>query len=527
MRDVIHRCASMLLAVLSLAACGRDTSVASSPTPSAPVALPLAILTGPGEPGAFQPARCRFVLPEDVREGDDVECGYLSVAERRGESEGAFEGRVIMLAVAVFHPPGGASRPDLVIFLSGGPGASALELVRYGLEAFEPVFATGRDLVLFDQRGVGLSRPALDCPAFDERVKDLLDRKLDDRLITQREAADLALESLRECRAALSRVADLSAYNSAASAADVEDLRRALGYERVNLWGASYGTRLALEVMRRYPDGLRGVVLDGVYPPDVDRYQEGPANFERALDRLFEACAANQVCEDSYPDLREVFFDTVGRMNANPVLWEVEDPYTGESYEAWMSGDTILALTFQLLYDSRLRYLLPQQIYDASQGDYTAFERARHALLRLATVLSRGMNFSVLCHEELAFSSRAAFEAELAHHPRIAQMYTDSILGGQAYRVCEEWGAGRADPSANQPVFSEIPTLLMTGEFDPITPPDWGRRAAATLSKAYFFEYPGVGHGASGVEGCPRRMLTAFLQDPDAAPDGACLAEMR
>ncbi len=137
------------------------------------------------------------------------------------------------------------------------------------------------------------------------------------------------------------------------------------------------------------------------------------------------------------------------------------------------------------------------------------------------------MMFSVQCHDELAFSSRAAFEAELTRHPQIAGMYAHSLLGGLAYRVCEEWGAGQADPSANQPVYSDVPTLLMTGEFDPVTPPDWGRQAAATLTNAYFFEYPGLGHGASGAEGCPRQMFLAFLEAPSAEPDGACIAAMR
>ncbi len=526
MRHVIFRCA-LILAVLSLAACGKGASVASSPTAPTQPSLPPAILAGPGEPGTFQPARCRFILPEGVREGEGVECGYLSVVEQRGEREGASEGRIIMLAVAIFHPPGGAIHPDPVVYLSGGPGASALELIRYGIEGLKPVLATGRDVVLFDQRGVGLSRPALDCPEFDEWAKELLDRRVQDRPISDEEASELALESLRECRAALSEVADLSAYHSASSAADVEDLRLALGYEQVNLWGGSYGTRLALEVMRRYPHGLRSVVLDAVYPPDVDLYMESPANYERALDRLFEACAANEVCEAAYPNMRAELLDTVARLNATPIRREVEDRYTGESHEAWMNGDTILALTFQLLYDSRLRYLLPQQIHAASQGDYAAFEQARHALLRLASVSSRGMLFSVQCHDELAFSSRAAFEAELTRHPQIAGMYAHSLLGGLAYRVCEEWGAGQADPSANQPVYSDVPTLLMTGEFDPVTPPDWGRQAAATLTNAYFFEYPGLGHGASGAEGCPRQMFLAFLEAPSAEPDGACIAAMR
>jgi pimeloyl-ACP methyl ester carboxylesterase len=524
------RTTAIVLLILSLAACSGGMSAgalsASTTMPTPTRKSPPAYLPSPATAGEFQFAACRFVLPDDIVEGEDVECGYLTVEERR-DVKPPQQARLIRLAVAIFHPPGGATRPDAVIYLSGGPGASALELIRYQFDLMSlPVFTTGRDLVMFDQRGVGLSQPALDCPAFDELSLELLDRRVDGRQVDDQEIVNLFLKTLAACQEELSQVVDLSAYNSSASAADVNDLRRALGYQQVNLWGGSYGTRLALEVMRRYPQGLRSVVLDAVYPPDVDLYLEAPANFNRALERLFEACADNSVCGQTYPDLREVFFETVARLDANPVLGEIENPFTGEDYEAWMNGNTLLALTFQLLYDSKIRYLIPQYIYAASQGDYTAFNRARGTLMGLMGVSSRGMMFSVQCHEELAFSSPEEFRRTMARYPELGAMYESALLGGLAYRACDTWGAGQADASANQPVFSDIPTLLMSGEFDPITPPEWGRHAAETLENGYFYEYPGIGHGASAVEGCPSQMMVAFLEDPNTAPDDGCIAEM-
>jgi pimeloyl-ACP methyl ester carboxylesterase len=337
----------------------------------------------------------------------------------------------------------------------------------------------------------------------------------------------LVIDALHACRDELADVADLSAYNSAASAADVEDLRLALGYPEINLWGGSYGTRLALEVMRRYPAGLRSVVLDAVYPPDVDLYVQAPANLARALDRLFEACAANTVCSSAHPDLRAEFFDTVARLNTTPVLLETENPFTNEVRRTWLNGNSVLALTFQLLYDSRLRYLLPEQFEAAAQGDYRAFELAITALTHMASISSRGMMLSVQCHEEIVFSSVEAFEAEAARHPALAGMYTGSLLGGLAYRACEVWDAGRAEASANEAVSAGVPTLLMAGEFDPITPPDWARHAAETLTHAYLYEYPGIGHGASGFPGCPQQMLIAFLEDRLSPPADACIEDMR
>jgi pimeloyl-ACP methyl ester carboxylesterase len=337
-------------------------------------------------------------------EGEDVECGYLPVYESRGDVGG--EGRLIRLAVAVFHPPGGASQPDPVIYLSGGPGASILKMIRTQYKLLsEPVFAAGRSLVVFDQRGIGLSRPALDCPEFNNLSLELLDQQIDGQALTDDEISELVLESLMDCRDDLDQIADLSAYDSTSSAADVHDLRLALGYDKVNLWGGSYGTRLALEVMRLFPEDLRSVVLDAVYPPDVDLYLQAPANFQRSLTRLFESCAANPVCNDAHPDLKTVFYDTVDQLNAEPAMREVFHPFSGESYEAQISGDTLLALTFQLLYDSKVRYFIPRIIYDVSQGDFNYLELAYSSLLGMSSISSRGMMLSVQCREEVPFSS--------------------------------------------------------------------------------------------------------------------------
>lgn len=527
MRNALLGCVGLLCAI-GLTGCTVGASRQASATPTAPSTAPPAFFDIPVDPGTFRSALCPFVLPEDLHQGVEVECGYLSVREKRGTEGDASQGRVILLAVAIFHPPGGATHPDPVIFLAGGPGASALEPMRYQFDVMsEPVFATGRDLVVFDQRGVGLSRPALDCPTYDDLALELIDREVGGRSVSDDEVAELVMGALRTCRDELAAVADLSAYNSAASAADVEDLRLALGYESVNLWGGSYGTRLALEVMRRYPTSLRSVVLDAVYPPDVDLYAQAPANFERALERLFEACAANAVCGAAHPGLRATFFETVAQLNAEPVLLESEDPLSGDSRRTWINGNTLMALTFQLLYDSRLRYLLPEQFAAASQGDYRVFEQAIAALVRMASISSRGMMLSVQCHEEIAFSSFEAFQAEVARHPDVAGIYPNSLLGGLVYRVCQEWGAGRGGASDNQAVSSDVPTLLMAGEFDPITPPAWAQGAAAALANAYVYEYPGVGHGASALPGCPQEMFMAFLEDPYAPPEDDCIADMR
>jgi pimeloyl-ACP methyl ester carboxylesterase len=516
----------LLWALLGLTACGTEATVLETASETARPTSPPAIPTGTDTPGVFRPSACPFVLPEGVVEGEDVECGYLPLHENRDDESA--DGRIIRLAVAVFHPPGGATQSDPVIYLSGGPGASILKTIRIQYELLsEPVFATGRSLIIFDQRGIGLSRPALDCPEFNDLSLELLDRQIDGDPISDQEVSDLVLESLKECREALVQTADLTAYNSVSNAADVHDLRQALGYQRVNLWGGSYGTRLALEIMRRYPEDLRSVVLDAVYPPDVDLYVEAPANYQRSLSKLFESCAANPVCNDAQPDLKTVFFNTIASLNAEPVQREITNPFTGESHEALINGDTLLALTFQLLYDSKVRYFIPQIIYDVNQGDFNYLEKAYSSLIGMSSISSRGMMLSVQCREEMPFSSWDGFQAEIERYPHLAGMYQGTILGDLIYRACEEWSVGQAGLSANQPVESTVPTLILSGEFDPITPPAWGFHAAETLENAFAYEFPGIGHGASVADKCPLNMMIAFLLNPDRAPDESCILEMQ
>ena len=304
----------------------------------------------------------------------------------------------------------------------------------------------------------------------------------------------------------------------------MRDLRLALGYEQINLWGGSYGTRLALTIMRDHPEGLRSVVLDSVYPPDVDLYLEAPANFERSLNLLFDRCAANPVCDENYPDLGTTFFDTVERLNAHPISSPITNTLTGQAYTTTVRGDTLTGFVFQILYETEFKYLLPQIIHDASQDNFVAMNRVRGALLSQLTVSSRGMMLSVQCNEEIPFSSLDEYERMLARYPQFTGLYERSILGALAYRICETWGSGQAPAIENQPVSSDIPTLVLAGEFDPITPPAWSQHAAETLTNSFFYTYPGVGHGAS-AEDCGRDMMLAFLANPSVAPNDSCITQ--
>ncbi len=495
----------------------------AAPTEPPPPTEPPMPEPSPTPAARFEGTACPFVLPPGMEEGEDVECGYLLVPEDRADPAS----RTIRLAVGIFHNPDGDPAPDPIIYLEGGPGGSALEMIDLTFDdPYAQVFAAGRDLILFDQRGVGLSEPALDCPEVTALWIELLDEEIDNKRLTDEEIAGLELDALLACRQDLSEFADPSDYHSAANAADVNDLRLALGYDKVNLWSVSYGTHLALDVMRDFPEGLRSVVLDSPVPPDANSYVEGAPNADRALRELFDGCAADAACADAYPDLEAVLWETVDALNESPASIEVVNPLTGETYDALLDGDSLTGLMIHFLYQTSMLPRLPQIIYAANGGDYFWVARLVGLLLATQELISDGMHYSVKCHDEAPFASLEEHLAVLEEYPRLAPVFLYSNIGEQGFRVCEGWDAGRAPPIEDEPVFSELPTLVMSGEYDPVSPPATGERVASTLPNSFAYTYPGVGHGASTVAGCPQDMMIDFFLDPTVRPDDDCLDEM-
>ena len=516
----------VMLAAILLSACAQATTTIAPTETTQATAVEGSVEVTPAaavnQLPYFESADCPFILPPGQVEGETVNCGYLVVSENRSDPNT----RSIRLATAVFHPDDGITHPDPIVYLAGGPGGSALELLHQSFEVFSLVAnALGRDLVIFDQRGIGLSEPALDCPEVIETGLDLLDYEIDGETITSEEAYDLVLNEYIACGETLNVIADLTAYNSAANAADVNDLLHVLGYEQWNLWGGSYGTRLAQTVMRDYPEGIRSVVLDAVYPLEADLYLEAPSVLSHALKQLFDRCAADTDCDAAYPNLKQTFFETVKQLNIEPAAYQIVDPTTSKTYDVQMNGDGLIGTIFQYLYLTEVIPMLPQMIADASAGDYTLLAGIRSQLLTRKDLISHGMQFSVQCNEEIPFGSMESFEEILVGYPELTSFYKSTMVGALSYDVCQDWPSGRADPIENQAVHSDIPTLVMTGEFDPIALPAWSKQVADNLENAYFFEFPSFGHGSTSYE-CPRNMLISFINAPAQEPDSSCIADI-
>lgn len=460
---------------------------------------------------SFEQADCMFPVPA----GQTVECGYLSVPEDRSKPNS----QTIRLAVATFKSKSANPAPDPLVYLEGGPGGHSLSLSGLSFNQLLAPFAEDRDVILFDQRGVGFSEPVLNCSEFTQLTRDLLEADE-----PAQEELTQSFDAVKSCAARLENQGiNLDAYNSASNAADVNDLRLALGYDQVNLFGTSYGTRLALTVMRDFPEGVRSVILGAVYPLQVNLFADTMANTDRVLNKLFEGCNADAACAAAYPDLEATFYKLIADWNANPVTVGILDPFAAERFDALINGDELISALFTALYSTDLIPTLPKLIYEARDGNFESLSTYLSLPLATNAYVSRGMYLSVECHDEGPFTDANTLQNDINNFPQFSSYIERS---GDPVELCNLWPSGKGAAIENEAVVSDIPTLLLVGEYDPVTPPEWGKLVADSLSNSFFYEVTGMGHDAS-LQECPIVVGRSFLSNPTQKPDDACLSQLK
>ncbi len=458
----------------------------------------------------FEAAPCMFEfdVPFISVEQAGIDCGYLTVPERHSDPTGP----TIRLAVAILNSTSANPAPDPLVMAQGGPGGSTIEFAQFLVNS--PLLAY-RDIILFDQRGTLYSEPSLFCPEVIDYTVESIEREL-----TLEEDLELSTAALLACRSRLvAEGVNLAAYNSLENAADINALRLALGYDRINLYGISYGTLLALHTMREHPEALRSVILDAVVPTQTNFLTGVSETMDRAFSQLFEACAADVTCQTDYPNLEQRFFDLVDRLNESPIRITLTDPETRQSYDATLTGDDLLDVMFQYLYQTDFIPVLPKLIDDISRGDY-AFLANTLPLFLFDRTFSMGMYHSVLCAEDADFGlSDVTMTGVRPQFSESAQAQTEAFLD-----VCAQWNVPPLGPLLDEPVRSDIPTLLFSGRFDPITPPTYAAEAARTLPRSYSYTFPVNGHGTAlpGTP-CTNQIITAFLTNPTVEPNAACV----
>lgn len=461
----------------------------------------------------------------------ETTCGYLVVRENRQMPNS----RLIRLPVVIFaaepnrkrHQPGAP-----ILYLTGGPGGEAYIGEQRDVDSWwleRRIFPNGHDLIVMGQRGTGLKEPDFDCTEFDTPEINLealhLGNPPSDRRSRTITAAIACAERLQ------GEGVDLTAYNSRESAADIAELRKALGIEAWNLYGVSYGTRLALSVLRYHPEGVRTAVLDSVLPPEANHLADNAAFFRAALHRFLTGCIGRAPCKPppdgpwaQYLRARELL-----RQRPFDIDLSAIDP------------DTNLVLTVDDLRFDRLlfsalyrretrRFILPaiRGIVGDSIGPRAQATRGsgevqmRDLLTGVAQSGTRGSDavyLSHVCHDEVPFEPAeriAAAAAAAGPHGRLITDDSDTYL-------CPVWPSGAAETVENTPVESDVPALLLAGNLDPVTPPTLARSAAEHLANSHVVVFLKAGHGVIYEVGCAGSLIAEFLVDPQRRPRGDCL----
>lgn len=403
-------------------------------------------------------------------------------------------GRRITVHYAVLPALARNKQPDPVFFFAGGPGQSAIELAG-PISGMLARFRNRRDVVLIDQRGTGRSAPLL-CD--DEEGQAPLAQQFERGEQRHRMA---------QCLATLQALpyGDLRQFTTSIAAADVEAVRRQLGAARINVIGASYGTRLALEVLRQTPKQVRRVVLDGVAPPDMVLPQAFATDQRRAVDGLFTACEQDAACQRRHPGLRERW----ARLRASlPRDWSIVHPVTGVAERQRVTAEVLDTVLRGPLYSPTLAAALPQAMDEATHGRLEPLAGLAHAAAgRRGAGVAMGMHFSVVCAEDA---------------PRLPPARPDEDPLVRRYRdACVDWPRGTVPPDFYTLPAAPVPVLLLSGGLDPATPPRHGERVAAALGpRARHVVVPNAGHGV-GMLPCMRDVLYRFI---DTADDGAALS---
>lgn len=448
-------------------------------------------------------ADCRHVDTLTKEERARVRCGLLRVPEDYAKPRG----RQIEIAVAVIEPK--SNKPaDPLVMLHGGPGGGDVDNYRYRFD--EPLGA--RTLILFDQRGVQYSVPAL-CPELGDAIFTASVRGLS----PDAETADLVLAHKRCHDRLIADGVDLTKYNTDATVADMEALRTALGFEKWKVYGISYGTAVGLAYLRDHADRIDALVLDSVYALDSPPASNVVPSMMASLGKLSAACTANAACRARFGDVEALFQKALADLVREPLTVPSLDATADWTEAVKISPSAFLAVIHQLLYDRDAYPLIPYVIDRVAARDGEVFALLVDQFRGRANSITHGQYAAVECYERFPFDSRDTYEQASAQWPLVRDHMTLIV---RHFDICGNWSA-KARAPMRMPKRTAVPTLVLGASWDPITPAETSKSVAEQLG-AHYVELPFHGHGVRSDKTCGAPMIRAFLAQPANAPDAAC-----
>ena len=440
------------------------------------------ISAGPGHPSIK--ARCGTMLrPLNPADPDSAEIKV----------------RVAVVAALNLSP-----ETDAIVPIAGGPGQGSIEFYSSVSSAFEEL-RRNRDILLVDQRGTGESS-RMDCVIEDDAI-----------LFEDQYSLEDTVEFIGECLEALPH--DPRYFTTSVAVTDLEAARVALGYTSLNLYGVSYGSRVAQHFARRYPGSTRTVVIDGVVAPQISLGPEIATESQRAVDNILARCAADTACSGSFPDIETTFARVVAELRESPVQVHVPHPNTGRIEKVSFGSGQLAGAVRLLAYNPNTIALLPLMIHEAGEGNFVPLtSQFMLTAVAMSDSLALGMHNSIMCTEDIPFLDPATID-----HEAIEASYMGSFQMDTLDAICASWPAGPIDPDFKEPLATDLPFLLLSGDADPITPPRYAEMAAVELTNAAHLVGRHQGHGQL-VVGCLDGLVAEFvdLADP-ASIDATCM----
>lgn len=428
-------------------------------------------------------ARLKLESGVEVSSGDKVSRGSYAVYENRD-----FKGRMIHLEVVILHARSSSPKPDPLFILAGGPGQNAAQMRR----GYASHWARDeRDIVLVSQRGTGVDHNLL-CPqaASEDNLQGYME-------------SFFLLEGLKKCREALAQKFDLTQYSTYHAAEDLNEVRQALGYDTINLSGGSYGTRMALIYMKRYPETVRAAILNGLSPLAFKNPLYHAWGGQQALEKLFAQCTEDPACREAYPNMEEEFWTVIEKLEKEQPEVKIPHPVTKELSSVRLTRDAFADSIRMMMYSQRQAGQVPYMIHQAFLEHYRPFvESIIYSNRAIIDQLSVGLLMCVTCSEDIPFISPE----------EIVEETNGTFLGDVRVRdqieACKFWPKTNLPQDYRQPVRVAVPVLLLSGTRDPVTPPRWGAEVHKNLPRSIHVVYPGA-HGVGGP--CIRDITQRFL----------------
>jgi len=462
--------------------------------------LPTLAAAASPAPNPSSPARSKL-QPCKVGEADAL-CGTYQVWENRAAKSGRKIGlKVVVLPAQTPHP-----KLDPIFLLAGGPGQASTTTAAG--PAGDPM-RRDRDFVFVDQRGTGEpNRLGCELGGHEDDLQSYLGEMF-------------PVAAVEKCRDEMAKTADLTLYTTDIAMDDLDEVRAWLGYGKVNLFGGSYGTRAAQVYLRRHPQSVRAVILEGVVPMDETLPISHAAGGQRSLDLLLGWCEKDAACNAKFPDTRKELATVLDRLAHEPATVKIRNPRTGKEAEVRLSRALVADGIRWMLYNPGASARLPLLVHEAAAGDLAPLGQAAvNSRLGVISDLAQGMFFSVTCSEDIPFIDPSQVAA------RTAGSFLGDYRVRQQMAACAVWPHARIEPGHREAIHSDVPVLLVSGERDPVTPPAFAERTARYLTHAVQVVVPYGAHG--GDDPCSLQIERDFIEKGSVERlDTSCVSRIK